>query len=119
MTNVQGNKELSSVLAGEAGLVNCFVETVPETILKKTDITCFVDLKKDKNIFNIDISQDDLYRKYLDIEKMSISFYTGKSKALENSEQIHFFFSSRMKKRNMYGRMKKGCRIFGLQTRED
>jgi hypothetical protein len=47
----------------------------------------FAEWKNNKNKFNFDISQADLYRKALDIEKKSIDFYTEKSKVVKDVKQ--------------------------------
>ncbi len=51
----------------------------------------FADWKSNKNKFNFDISQADLYRKALDIEKKSIDFYTEKSKEVKDVKQKQLF----------------------------
>ena len=51
----------------------------------------FTEWKKEKNKFNFNISQADLYRKALDIEKKSIDFYLEKSKEVNGDKQKQVF----------------------------
>lgn len=51
----------------------------------------FAEWKSNKNKFDFDITQADLYRKALDIEKKSIDFYTEKSKEVKDVKQKQLF----------------------------
>lgn len=51
----------------------------------------FAEWKSNKDKFNFNISQADLYRKALDIEKKSIEFYTETSKEVKDEKQKELF----------------------------
>lgn len=51
----------------------------------------FTEWKKEKNKFNFNISQSDLYRKALEIEQKSIDFYMDKSKEINDAKQKEIF----------------------------
>lgn len=53
--------------------------------------TVFSDWKNHKDQFNYKISQSDLYKKALEIEKKSIDFYTEESKKIDSEEQKKIF----------------------------
>jgi rubrerythrin len=97
--NQEGIKRILSLLADdEVGHYNAFKklkeESSPEvcatTILGKTK-TIFAEMRGQLEGFNIDISEIALYKKAIEVEKKSATFYKEKAAEMENQEAKAMF----------------------------
>ena len=67
------------------------VPVFEETNLLKDAKQVFLEISKDSTTLKASISQTDLYRKALEIEKKSIDFYIKKSEEIEVQDKKKFF----------------------------